>query len=273
MNSPQPAPVAYPAPTTVPPRGASRTIARVAACGAAAAAVLTLGVGFTASAALVLAPGLLSRPNPPRRRVVVPVAKPASRRPHPVQAIRAWATDPASPLRSVATTAAVKTVTYEMGAVVTTFALSSVFVGNAMTAATLSAIWFVAAPILYFAHEVAWTRLATLPPRYSSSGRPMVAVRIPWGGTDIRVPVRRDIAKTLTWRCVAAATDFVVIYALVGSVIMAAELTAAGVVVGTCVYYVHEYAWDAYGQSRATAPAPVAGLLTTTVPGAILAAA
>jgi len=215
----------------------------VAAAGAATAAALTLGVGFTAGAALLLVPGLLARPLPTRRALAARTVAPAALQVPPPRTPGPSAAGATLGMRSAATLAAVKTVTFQVGAMVATFTISYLFVRDAATAATLTAFWSVAGPALYFLHEVAW---AGVDAPASATRHPMVTLRFTWRGHDVAMPLRRDLAKTLTWRFGAALTDFAVIYLVVGSAIVAAKLTVTGVVVGTCLYYLHEVAWDAY---------------------------
>jgi uncharacterized membrane protein len=72
-------------------------------------------------------------------------------------------------------------------------------------------------------------------------------------------PLKRAVAKTITFRTRATAMDFTVNYVVVGDFAQAVALSAFGFVAGTFVYLAHEMVWDRY--DRPPQPAPSRHLL------------
>jgi adenylylsulfate kinase len=64
----------------------------------------------------------------------------------------------------------------------------------------------------------------------------------------IQIEKKRTIAKTVTWRLVAACLTFLVVYFLSGTVTAALSLaflvSLIDTVVKGCIYYIHERLWD-----------------------------
>ena len=131
--------------------------------------------------------------------------------------------------------------------------------GEAATAAGLSAFALVAGPIFYLVHETAWN--------YFGTEGPAVEVPAVWPlRPNAKTPpadrrgftISRALAKTITFRTLATTMDFTTIYVVVGDLATAVGLSAFGFVVGPFVYYGHEWAWDHYGPPAKNSPDPAA---------------
>ena len=159
---------------------------------------------------------------------------------------------PAAPAKLGIGRAVAKTITFRI--IVTTLDFSSNFIvlGEAGTAAGLSAFALVVGPLFYLAHETAWNYF----------GPEGTAIDLPALRPNAKTPpagrqgftISRALAKTITFRTLATAMDFTTIYVVVGDLATAAGLSAFGFVVGPFVYYGHEWAWDRYGWAETAAP-------------------
>ncbi|WP_158921999.1 DUF2061 domain-containing protein [Acidisphaera sp. S103] len=137
-----------------------------------------------------------------------------------------------------------KTVTYRAIVTVLDFTSNYVVLGEAATAAGLSAFALVAGPLFYLAHETAWHYWGPAGTAVPLSLQPN-AKAAPAGRRGITV--NRALAKTVTFRTIASTVDFTTLYVVVGDFATAAGLSAFGLVVGPFVYLGHEMAWDYYG--------------------------
>jgi len=151
--------------------------------------------------------------------------------------------------------AVAKTVTFRI--IVTTLDFSSNYIvlGEAGTAAGLSAFALVVGPLFYLAHETAWNYFGT---EGTAIDIPALWPLRPNGKAPPAdrkgFTISRALAKTVTFRTLATAMDFTTIYVVVGDLATAAGLSAFGFVVGPFVYYGHEWAWDRYGWAEAQTP-------------------
>jgi uncharacterized membrane protein len=222
-----------------------RHVAAVAAFGVASAATTAIVPGLLAGAAVVLAPRYLPGAS---RKAATLLTGTGRRR---VRARRAAAetmagtqgaaTRPALAPRLKVTQAAAKTTTFQIVTTGVSFSLSYLFIGNLVTAAALSGIWLIGGPVMYFVHESTWNWFSAAD---QDGPRRTVSVPAPWWGPDGKITLSRVVAKTMTWRSVAACSDFGLTLLVVGNMTIAVALTATGVVVGTCVFYGHERVWD-----------------------------
>jgi uncharacterized membrane protein len=128
----------------------------------------------------------------------------------------------------------------------------------------------VAGPIAYLYHEAAWHYYGPTSARHSNPLKATVHVPI-FGTTQgegtarthfAGAKVSRAFAKTVTYECVTAVSEFGVNYVFVRDLAAAAGLTAFSIVIAPFVYYVHEKAWDYYDATKARSPAvPTLNLL------------
>jgi uncharacterized membrane protein len=155
--------------------------------------------------------------------------------------------------------AVVKTVTYRVIVTTVDFGANYFVIGEPVTAAGLSSLSLVAGPMAYFAHEAAWHYYGPASARHPN---PLEAtVHLPISGTAggekngrrrfARVKVSRALAKTVTYECVTAVSEFGANYVFVRDLAAAAGLTAFSVAIAPIVYYVHEKAWDYYDTTKA----------------------
>ncbi|MFZ0837346.1 MAG: DUF2061 domain-containing protein [Xanthobacteraceae bacterium] len=230
---------------------------------------LAVGLTVVAGAALVeaaLIPGvvlggaavLAPRYLPKLRRGLAPLlnpgkpAKPQARAARPGQAQAAQAQSAfrlpvALPGRLGITQAVGKTITFRIIVTALDFTSNLVVLGEATTAAGLSAFAMVAGPVFYLVHETAWNYYG---PSDSDGDRPVMRVSLPQaleGMTGRKeITISRALAKTITFRTLATIMDFTTIYVFVGDLATAAGLSAFGFVVGPFVYWGHEKAWEHY---------------------------
>jgi len=159
--------------------------------------------------------------------------------------------------------AVIKTFTYRGIVTTVDFGANYFVIGGLATAAGLSSLSLVAGPIFYFAHEAAWHYYGPTSARQRDPLEATVHVPIPGaaeGEEDGRtrfasVKVSRAFAKTVTYECVTAVSEFGVNYLFVRDLATAAGLTAFSIVISPFVYYVHEKAWDYYDATKARSPA------------------
>ncbi len=87
-------------------------------------------------------------------------------------------------------------------------------------------------------------------------------------GAPLGFPIRRALAKTITYRIIVTALDFSWNYVVIGEVAAAAGLSAITLAVAPVFYFVHEAAWE-YSSAKAkraadadpaNAKAPMVGL-------------
>jgi uncharacterized membrane protein len=233
---------------------------------------LAVGLTVVAGAALVeaaLIPGvvlggaavLAPRYLPKLRRGLAPLlnpgkpAKPQARaaRPAQAQAARghsAFKLPAVIPGRLGITQAVAKTITFRIIVTALDFTSNLVVLGEATTAAGLSAFAMVAGPVFYLVHETAWNYYG---PSDLDGDRPVMRVPLPQaleGMTGRKeITISRALAKTITFRTLATIMDFTTIYVFVGDLATAAGLSAFGFVVGPFVYWGHEKAWEYYTSS------------------------
>jgi uncharacterized membrane protein len=189
--------------------------------------------------AVMLAPGYLRR----RRRRAEAIAAGGARPRAETLASRSR-DQPRAPIlqRLAVGTSLAKTITFRVVVTAIDFTSNYVVIGSAATAAGLSTVALVIGPAFYFLHETTWNYFAA-------------------HGTDVVLPrgvvISRRLAKTITFRVLATAADFTVLYVGTGDLATAAVLTAFGFVVGPFVYIGHEMAWDYFtapGRRGAAAP-------------------
>jgi uncharacterized membrane protein len=233
---------------------------------------LAVGLTVVAGAALIeaaLIPGvviggaavLAPRFMPKLRRGLAPLlnpskpAKPQARAARPAQAKAAQAQSAfklpvAIPGRLGITQAVAKTITFRIIVTALDFTSNLVVLGEATTAAGLSAFAMVAGPVFYLVHETAWNYYG---PSDSDGDRQVLRIALPQaleGMTGRKeITISRALAKTITFRTFATIMDFTTIYVFVGDLAIAAGLSAFGFVVGPFVYWGHEKAWERYTSS------------------------
>jgi uncharacterized membrane protein len=203
--------------------------------------------GLVIGGAAALAPACLSllrrRPQPSsrasdRRRIAF------------AEATQAKAA-PVIPARFAIKQAVAKTITFRVIVTALDFTSNYVVLGEVATAAGLSAFALVIGPVFYLVHETAWNYFS--PPGSAVELPALMALRPDAKATPPArrvIVVNRALAKTITFRTIATATDFTTIYVVVGDLATAAGLSAFGFVVGPFVYFGHEKAWDYYLSSR-----------------------
>jgi uncharacterized membrane protein len=206
--------------------------------------------GVVIGGAAVLAPRYL----PKLRRGLKPLFGPSVRRPPrpkaPPPSRQAVNVPAAAPGGFAIKQAVAKTITFRIIVTTLDFTANYVVIGELATAAGLSAFALVAGPLFYLAHEMAWNR-------FGPSSEAGVPVRLPLL-SDATAPqtgrgeltISRALAKTITFRTIATATDFTATYVVVGDLATAAGLSAFAFVVGPFVYLGHEKLWDYYGSPR-----------------------
>jgi len=150
------------------------------------------------------------------------------------------------------TTSAIKTVTFRVISSSLDFGWNYFLLGEIAAAASLSGVSLIAAPTFYFVHETLWGRIKYGGAVKSNANK---AFRIP---DDIgNLKVSRAIAKTVTFRLFATASEFGVNYFVVRDFWLAINLSAFSVVVGPFVYLAHEKAWERFGGGRKIDVSPV----------------
>src|SRR5271163_4957159 len=70
-------------------------------------------------------------------------------------------------------------------------------------------------------------------------------------------PIKRAIAKTITFRVIVTALDFTANYVVIDELAAAAGLSAFALVVGPLFYFLHELAWDNSDPSGIAVDLPV----------------
>jgi uncharacterized membrane protein len=128
-----------------------------------------------------------------------------------------------------------KTVTFRVIVTSLDFAGNYVVLGEAATAAGLSAINVVGGPLFYFIHETTWNYLV-------GSGK---VDRVAGNGA-LKFLTNRPLAKTITYRTFATIVEFATNYVVVRDLGTAALLSSFGFFLGPFVYYGHEYAWERF---------------------------
>jgi uncharacterized membrane protein len=136
----------------------------------------------------------------------------------------------------------VKTVTFRVIVTSLDFAGNYLVLGEATTAAGLSAINVVGGPLFYFLHEGTWNYLV-------GAGKVDLAAR-----RGLRFLDNRPLAKTITYRTLATAIEFTTNYVVVRDLGTAALLSSFGFFLGPLVYYGHELAWERWGANGAGTP-------------------
>jgi uncharacterized membrane protein len=208
--------------------------------------------GAVLGGAAVLAPRYL----PKLRRGIAPLfnpgkpATPRARAAQPTPAPPAFKPPVAIPARLGITQAVAKTITFRIIVTALDFTSNLVVLGEASTAAGLSAFAMVAGPVFYLVHETAWNYYG---PSDADGDRWVMRVSLPQaleGMTGRKeITISRALAKTITFRTLATIMDFTTIYVFVGDLATAAGLSAFGFVVGPFVYWGHEKAWEYYASS------------------------
>jgi len=224
----------------------AETIGAIAAGVALFEAALIPGVVI--GGAVVLAPNYL----PALRRRLRPL----------VNATANWRLTTAAPMRKTSPAgfafkrALAKTITFRIIVTSLDFTSNYIVIGEAATAAGLSAFALVVGPLFYLIHEAAWNSLGTSVSREPGRWGPAVDLPVPlppWPGAKAkragrsRLTINRALAKTITFRTVATTMDFTANYVVVGELGTAVVLSAFGFVVGPFVYLGHEMVWDYYG--------------------------
>jgi uncharacterized membrane protein len=154
------------------------------------------------------------------------------------------------------TTSAAKTITFRVISTGLDFGWNYYLLGEIAAAASLSGVSLVAAPTFYFLHETLWSRIR---PKDAAGAGEQSVFRI---SSDIGgVKVSKAMAKTLTFRLFATASEFGVNYAAVRDLAMATKLSAFGFVAGPFIYLAHERAWERYEANRRAETRPPPRLL------------
>jgi len=135
-----------------------------------------------------------------------------------------------------------KTVTFRVISTGFDFGWNYIILGEAVTAAGLSGISLVVAPLIYLLHESGWNL-------YHSAARD-TRKQPPAGVSGLK----QTATKTITFRAVATAAEFGTNYAFVRDIRTAAALSAFGFFVGPMVYYGHEKLWERYGPAQTVEP-------------------
>jgi uncharacterized membrane protein len=146
-----------------------------------------------------------------------------------------------------------KTVTYRVIVTSLDFTTNFIVLGELTTAAGLSTINIVGGPIFYFVHETVWNHLR--PARDDVVDVLALGTASSDGeGTNTEEhggwSISRPLAKTITFRTFATVMDFTTNYVVVGDVVTAVGLSAAGFVLGPFVYWGHEKVWDHFSAPR-----------------------
>lgn len=146
-----------------------------------------------------------------------------------------------------------KTVTYRVIVTGLDFTTNFIVLGELTTAAGLSTINVVGGPIFYFVHETVWNHFR--PPGDEIVDVPVLGTPRSDGEETTTEEhgswrVSRALAKTITFRTFATVVDFTTNYVVVGDVVTAAGLSAAGFVLGPFVYWGHEKAWDHFSAPK-----------------------
>lgn len=170
-----------------------------------------------------------------RRRDGVPAKRP--------QKHRGWR-------NSLITTSAAKTVTFRIISSGLDFGWNYLVLGEIGAAAALSGFSVVAAPTFYFLHETLWSRVR---PKEGGGVNGQRTFQIP--GDIGGVKVSKAIAKTVTFRLFATASEFGVNYFVARDLLIATKLSAFSIVAGPFVYLAHERAWEHYEANRGKPPA------------------
>jgi uncharacterized membrane protein len=152
--------------------------------------------------------------------------------------------------------AVIKTITFRLIVTTLDFTTNYIILGEAGTAAGLSAIGLVAGPVFYFIHEAGWNYFGASVKR--SVGQWGTSIDLPFlpnfGKSDTDASgerrgfrINQSLAKTITFRTFATTMDFTTTYLVVGDALTALTLSSIGFVIGPFVYIGHEMAWDRWG--------------------------
>jgi len=222
--------------------------------------------GMVIGGAAVLAPKLAPRRLPNLRRRLQPLFNSTFRRRIMPAVPLPDRPDVKAPLAArpgfAIKQALAKTITFRIIVTTLDFTWNYVVIGDLTTAVGLSAVGLAVGPLFYFVHETAWN--------YSG---PSVKRKVGLWGTAVDLPallplrpdakaplaggggftINRALAKTITFRTIASATDFTTNYVMVGDLATAATLSAFGFLAGPFIYLGHEMAWDYYGSPRESA--------------------
>lgn len=219
----------------------------LAAAAVGAAAIETALVpGILLGGAAWLAPRAVSALRRKRRktRSVAPTGASLEGRPGPS---RQWTLLDSRNLSI--TTSAAKTLTFRVISAGLDFGWNYYLLGEVASAASLSGFSLVAAPTFYFLHETLWSRVAL---KGDASARDPASFQI---SSDIfGLKVSKAMAKTVTFRLFATASEFGVNYFVVRDLLLATKLSAFSIVAGPFVYLAHERAWERYEANRRKAP-------------------
>lgn len=167
---------------------------------------------------------------------------------------------------SLITISAAKTVTFRVLSSGLDFGWNYLVLGEIGAAAGLSGFSLIAAPTFYFLHETLWSRVQS---NAAGDAKGQGTFQIPSeiGG----MKVSKAMAKTVTFRLFATASEFGVNYFVARDLLVATKLSAFSIVAGPFVYLAHERAWERYEASRLkpvarrtqqSLPAPSARLAT-----------
>jgi uncharacterized membrane protein len=233
-----------------------------------AALVPALAIGVAVVAAPAVLPRLRRQVQPAIDALIGPLVQPAPTQPTYAQSDQPVDEAPPTLIERLGIKQAlVKTVTFRVIVTSLDFTTNFIVLGELTTAAGLSTINLVGGPIFYFVHETVWNHLRparddivevpalSAPP---SDGEQTTEDQDGWR-------LSRPLAKTITFRTFATAMDFTTNFVVVGDVVTAVGLSAAGFVLGPFVYWGHEKAWDHFSapKQRTVEPSPRAKLAPT----------
>jgi uncharacterized membrane protein len=217
-------------------------LAGVATTGAVAAGVVLFEAaiipGLVIGAAAVLAPEFLPRRRGAKRAATV-VGEATPEEPAPKSSWRDMLPRSLGDLAHIKfSRSVVKTITFRVIVTSLDFAGNYLVLGEATTAAGLSAINVVGGPLFYFIHESTWNYLA-------GAGKVDALAK----RRGLNFLNNHPLAKTITYRTFATIVEFTTNYVVVGDVATAALLSSFGFFLGPIVYYGHERLWEGPGSS------------------------
>lgn len=150
------------------------------------------------------------------------------------------------------TTSAIKTVTFRVISSGLDFGWNYFLLGEVAAAASLSGVSLIAGPTFYFVHEALWGGI-----KYAGAVK-SDAYKVFRISDDIGgLKVSRALAKTVTFRLFATASEFGVNYFVARDFWLAINLSAFSIIVGPFVYLAHEMAWERFDAGQEIDFSPV----------------
>jgi uncharacterized membrane protein len=220
-----------------------------------AALIPALAVGGAVLLAPAVLPKLRRQVQPASGAVTSPLVRPA-----PARSEQPSDEPPPNLIQRLGIKRALaKTVTYRVIVTSLDFTTNFIVLGELTTAAGLSTINIVGGPIFYFVHETVWNHLR---PARDDVVEVLALGTTSSDGEETTTEehgswrISRPLAKTITFRTFATVMDFTTNYVVVGDVVTAVGLSAAGFVLGPFVYWGHEKVWDHFSAPKDQAVEP-----------------